>query len=1858
MGPISPLGQAVQRLLETQPEGLHKAELLKRLRQTHPFVQEQHLNDILGNREVFTERTGQMWVLTRLLEAQQADELSIEEEQPPLREGDPLDALPVVPLPLDLTTYVVFDFETSGFDPRSESIIQFAAVRVENGQIVDGCNLFARPTKPLPFSLQQKLNLADDPAKLATIQQSPPIEDQIHKIAAFLGSWPLVAHNGRFDYRFLRQAMQRYLNREPDNPLVDTMELGLLVAPSLPSYTLERLAEHLDGGKAAVGADAPRHVLDAMGLDLADSRFHDAAVDVLFLHHVFKALWAGLRLLPGAVQAEMLRLLPRSEYILSSLLSADIQPATEPVPLSDLLPEQSAQDDGPEPAPLSFDPAALVGMFGPGGKLEEQAKATQQEFRYRPRQQEMVDYVCQALADRASTMIEAPTGTGKTLAYLLPTIHWARATGQQVAISTSTRNLQDQLVGELERLKAWLPFRYQVLKGKANYASVSAFDVLRAEAAGAPIEFRLGIFYVLRWLQATHEGMLDELHYWFERTYPGFAAQRARIGYEDEGGCTDCERGLPCFYHRTLGRANQADLLVINHALLLVAPWGEFGWPLPRALVVDEAHNLEDACTSSLTQEVSYSTLRALVDRLHDPAARTGLLLRLRRNLPADVQVQAISRELLERALPLLRHANAGFGAHLRTYVERTGLALHPRYGAQVRLLRDPRRIDYRWQAIDRFRVDLQQRLNNLVEQLARLKDHLDRLPDAAFPFAPETRREITYLTKQAADQARLFNEILQVQDARWVYSLEVEEYLRKDRPPFVDWALKKAPLRVGPHLQAKIYSRNMPTVFTSATLTTAERRFGFFADRLGLTGVVAPERFYQIASEFRYDERAFLILTDYLEATPRGEDLVRFKQVLTQELAYFLQLAGGRSLCLFTARERMEYAFRGSDQDGIEGLESALGRHSIPVFCQEQNQSRKALKEEFSSRDESVLLGLKSFWEGIDVPGKALSFVVMEKLPFPMMGDPLIQARAEEYLTPTNVDRFSPYILPLMLIQFKQGFGRLIRRHADYGVVLLYDRGIHRKSYKPELLASLPGYFRPETPDRFEASRRRTYEEIAHFMQGFEPSFEVADGFWDGLPDEGLATGFEARMRHWTEVFAAHLPLSWDSFDELRPLLRQAMQDLFGPNHADFRSPEQARVIQAILAGRDVLGLLPTGAGKSFCFQFPALIRQGLTLVISPLIALMKDQVDQLHALGIEAVAAITSGMRAEERERILQEVAADRVRLLYVAPERLRDPKLMAILRQVPICQLVVDEAHCVATWGTDFRPDFLYIYDMLERAGKRAPVAALTATATENIRTVITERLNLHDPIEVIASFDRPEISLVVYNRHTSAYPIVHGTDKLPQLLKILHTAQQRNEIAIVYVARTGDAERLAHQLRVYGINALPYHGRMRSTDRQAVQEEFMAGTVDVVVATKAFGLGINKADVRYVIHYDMPGDLESYYQEVGRAGRDGKNSYGVLLYHPTDRRIHDYFRESGTPGREVLRRLYGYLRQRLPGEPEAPILLDPGHACEALSDGEELDETRLKVMLHLFEEWGLVRRDVDFSLQAAVTVNRPAAEFLADVSRLEPNGQPLAQALLARLDGHPGRFILDVPALAHDLGCPVAGLDEQLTGWDLGNLLIYRAFERGYLLYPTEVLRARGDLQLEAAWATPHQQEQAGKLSEMIAYAQQLREGQCRRRYVLRYFGESVSWQRCGACSNCPPLDLPWAEVATGELPKVSDFVDPALVILEAHTWNVARAQRGGHLPKGHRSIERWLVGNDHYGSDPNFPYFSILAQLGERRRGQGRDARIQALTQRLVDEGYLTARTAQAEIEGQMQAWTYYESTDKGQAQRGISLNWT
>ncbi len=332
-----------------------------------------------------------------------------------------------------------------------------------------------------------------------------------------------------------------------------------------------------------------------------------------------------------------------------------------------------------------------------------------------------------------------------------------------------------------------------------------------------------------------------------------------------------------------------------------------------------------------------------------------------------------------------------------------------------------------------------------------------------------------------------------------------------------------------------------------------------------------------------------------------------------------------------------------------------------------------------------------------------------------------------------------------------------------------------------------------------------------------------------------------------------------------LLPLLKQ----YFG--YTSFR-PLQEEIIQAALAGRDTFALLPTGGGKSLCFQLPALARDGLTVVVSPLIALMKDQVDALTASGVAATFLNSSLAVAESRER-LRGLHNGEYRLLYVAPERLMLSGFLADLQRWNVRLVAIDEAHCISEWGHDFRPEYRQLQE-LRTLLPHAPLMALTATATERVRADILEQLHLRDPAVFVASFNRPNLTYRVTGK-AGAYEQVLGFIR-----------KRPKECGIVYCQSRKGAESLAEKLNEDGIRAAPYHAGLENATRARNQEQFLRDEVRVICATIAFGMGINKPNVRFVIHYDLPKNIESYYQETGRAGRDGLPSECLLLFSPGD------------------------------------------------------------------------------------------------------------------------------------------------------------------------------------------------------------------------------------------------------------------------------------------------------------------------------------------------------------------------------------
>jgi ATP-dependent DNA helicase RecQ len=353
------------------------------------------------------------------------------------------------------------------------------------------------------------------------------------------------------------------------------------------------------------------------------------------------------------------------------------------------------------------------------------------------------------------------------------------------------------------------------------------------------------------------------------------------------------------------------------------------------------------------------------------------------------------------------------------------------------------------------------------------------------------------------------------------------------------------------------------------------------------------------------------------------------------------------------------------------------------------------------------------------------------------------------------------------------------------------------------------------------------------------------------------------------------------------------SLREHFG--FTDFREG-QRDVITAILEGKDTVVVMPTGSGKSLCYQLPALMLGGATLVVSPLIALMKDQVDALRERGLAAT-FINSSIDTNEQRARLNAVRQGQFKLVYIAPERFRSNRFLDALRSVQISLFAVDEAHCISTWGHDFRPDYLRLKDAILRLGVTQTVA-LTATATPYVRSDIIQQLGLKNPQTFVSGFDRPNLAIEV----------IHTERERQKIAQIKQLAQSHPGSGIVYSSTRKAVEQVARQLSDEGLHVAAYHAGMSDSQRVKAQESFMTGKTQMIVATNAFGMGIDKPDIRFVAHYQMPGSIEAYYQEIGRAGRDGLPSSCILLFNYADKNTHDFFIEGSYPSNELIQDLY--------------------------------------------------------------------------------------------------------------------------------------------------------------------------------------------------------------------------------------------------------------------------------------------------------------------------------------------------------------
>lgn len=426
-------------------------------------------------------------------------------------------------------------------------------------------------------------------------------------------------------------------------------------------------------------------------------------------------------------------------------------------------------------------------------------------------------------------------------------------------------------------------------------------------------------------------------------------------------------------------------------------------------------------------------------------------------------------------------------------------------------------------------------------------------------------------------------------------------------------------------------------------------------------------------------------------------------------------------------------------------------------------------------------------------------------------------------------------------------------------------------------------------------------------------------------------------------------------------PDTQQALKTFFG--FEELR-PGQAEVVQAIMAGQDAMGIMPTGGGKSLCYQLPALCREGLTVVVSPLIALMKDQVDALQARGIPA-AAVNSSLGAEEYRQVMQALRQGELKIIYVAPERFAQESFMSLLRGLQISLLAVDEAHCLSQWGHDFRPDYLRLGRVREALGYPQTVA-LTATATEHVREDILGTLQLREPAVVISGFARDNLD----------FGITHCESRKAKFERILKVVS-RWKTGIIYCSTRKNVMLVFEELSSQHLNVVAYHAGMTDEEREFSQNAFVSGRADVVVATNAFGMGIDRSDVRFVVHFEIPGSVEAYYQEAGRAGRDGNPAVCELLFNHADLKTQEFFFEGSNPPVTLIRALYNFLRfESDPTTHELHITVD----AMAERMGKEVNPMAVGTALSCLIHAGAIQRfDVPGQLTKGTRLLTPELNF---------------------------------------------------------------------------------------------------------------------------------------------------------------------------------------------------------------------------------------------------------------------------------------
>jgi ATP-dependent DNA helicase RecQ len=547
--------------------------------------------------------------------------------------------------------------------------------------------------------------------------------------------------------------------------------------------------------------------------------------------------------------------------------------------------------------------------------------------------------------------------------------------------------------------------------------------------------------------------------------------------------------------------------------------------------------------------------------------------------------------------------------------------------------------------------------------------------------------------------------------------------------------------------------------------------------------------------------------------------------------------------------------------------------------------------------------------------------------------------------------------------------------------------------------------------------------------------------------------------------------------------------------NYSEFRYGQEQAIIN-ILNKKSTVVVMPTGGGKSLIYQLPSLILAGVTIVISPLIALMKDQVDSLERIGVPAT-FINSSLTPLETNNRLAAIKNGQYKLVYIAPERFYSAEFINLLNDIKVSLFAIDEAHCISEWGHDFRPSYLRLKEIIKLVGSPV-VLAVTATATPEVREDIVKQLDLRDSEIIITGFDRPNLKFGVI-RATDAQKYGH----------LLNIVQQIDGAGVIYAGTRQKVEDILEYLLTNGVTAIGYHAGMEAEDRKYIQNEFMANRARVIIATNAFGLGIDKRDIRFVIHFDMPGTIEAYYQEAGRAGRDGKESYCILFYSPADRYLREFFISGDNPPPRVITQVY----QTLLNYGGDTVLATYADLMEGVS--EQVPDMAIGTALKILEREKYLERSREKTGLAYL-------RLLRDIEQIKQSLSAKAKVQVRTLETfikHHGENLLTGVEFSPDDLAQLGGIKREavtrlVKKLTEENLAEYRPPFRGTEIKILERVRPE-ELKVDFSALKQKHKRELDKLDLMENYI--FHDG-CRRRYILDYFRDSGA-RECKMCDNC-------------------------------------------------------------------------------------------------------------------------------------------